>query len=112
MRQKLSAAARRDAVLNAIKAREQTWFTRAFVLAAERLKHRKGKEMTGEDIRLLIDDGAQELPGDAYRNPGPHVWGALVRELMRDGFIVPTRNWIPMRTPRSHARLTRVYRVA
>lgn len=60
--------------------------------------------VTGEDIRVrLIQAGIV---------PHHHnAWGAVVKRAVEHGYLVPTGQYRHMRTERSHARKTPLYRV-
>jgi len=60
--------------------------------------------VTGEDVRVLC----------AEVEIAPHhhnAWGAAINTMVRRGLLVPTGMFTQMKDVRSHARLTRVYRV-
>ena len=61
-------------------------------------------EATGEDIRLLVE----KVIGQPHH---PNAWGAIIRMALKEGIISRTGEWRQMRTPKSHARQTPVYRV-
>jgi hypothetical protein len=62
------------------------------------------REVTGEDIRLACE--AMDV------RPHHHnAWGALTNLLIRDGLLVPTGMYRPMKAIGSHARKTQVYRI-
>lgn len=64
-----------------------------------------GGEVTGEDIRLACQ--AEKI--------GPHhhnAWGGLVNFMIREGLLLPTGRYVPMKATGSHGRRTQVYAVA
>jgi len=63
-----------------------------------------GREGTGEDFRLSCER-------DGIRPHHANAWGALILSLKRQGHLVETGEWRSMRDSKSHARMTRVYRV-
>jgi hypothetical protein len=62
------------------------------------------REVTGEDIRL-----ACEAAG--VRPHHHNAWGAFVASLVRDGLLIPTGRYVPMKAKGSHARKTQLYRL-
>jgi len=62
------------------------------------------REWTGEDIRLAIE----EQIGKPHHH---NAWGALISSAIRDKLIIPTGKYVAMRTVKSHARKTPVYRI-
>jgi len=63
-----------------------------------------GKQVTGEDIRLKCCE-LEIIPHD------PHAWGAFVNLLIKEGRLIPTNRYIPMRGEKSNARRTQIYLV-
>jgi hypothetical protein len=64
----------------------------------------KGMLATGEDLRLSI--------ADKIGNPHHHnAYGALIMNAVRKGYLMQTGKYVRMRTPKSHARATPLYRV-
>ena len=62
-----------------------------------------GETFTGEDLRLRLEP--------VIGPPKHHnAWGAVVNTARRRGLIEPTGYWTNMRTPRSHARMTPIYK--
>jgi hypothetical protein len=88
---------RRDAGITAVIDNNKDWMD----VAISRLRYLDFDEATGEDFRMLL-----ELPEPKHSN----AWGAFVRTAIARGLIVPTGNWVKMRDPRSHARMTPLYR--
>lgn len=63
------------------------------------------EEATGEDLRLWVC-------GQIGRPHHHNAAGALVRQALRKGIIEKTGRWDQMKSRKSHARMTPVYRVA
>ena len=60
-----------------------------------------GREVTGEDIRIICEDRGIE--------PHHHnAWGAVIRGMIHS-HLEPTGEHEPMQTEKSHARKTPVY---
>lgn len=74
------------------------------VLARRVVRTMRGQDVTGEDIRLRCAE-LEILPH--HHN----AWGALVSKLVKNGWLIPTGRWVPMRGEKSHARQTQVYLV-
>lgn len=91
----------RDAALERVAENSGTWFELARA-AAPRAVGRIPPPFRGEDLR----DALTVTLGPPHN---PHVWGCLVRALVRDGVLVPTGRWIQMRSKGSHARRTPQY---
>jgi len=63
----------------------------------------KRRQWTGEDIRLILEM--------TVGRPHHHnAWGALVNRAIQEKLIIPTGRYVPMKTGKSHARKTPVYR--
>lgn len=69
------------------------------------VRHLKGREMTGEDIRTYLEN-----IGVKPRN-GPNAWGGMIASLIKMGLLSKTGEYRPMIRLKSHARSTPVYRV-
>jgi hypothetical protein len=65
-----------------------------------------GFEGTAEDIRLRLQ--IKRIPPPHHHN----AWGEMIKAALSLKLIVPTGERRHMRTRKSHARLTDVYRVA
>lgn len=63
----------------------------------------RGQEVTGEDVRVRCLEAG-------VRPHHPNAWGATLRPLIGT-LLVPTGERRSMRTSKSHARTTDVYRV-
>jgi hypothetical protein len=98
-------AALRDEGIAQVKASNKAWFDDAIMYAAWWLKLRQGIDITGEDITRAVKQRFAALPP-----PPPQVWGALTRTLIKRKLLTPTGKRVPMKYPRSHARVTDVYR--
>ena len=99
-----SAETLRDAALDQVLHNAGEWYPAAFAQAMRVICERAGQEKTGEQLRLLV-----------YRVTGPppnhhNAWGGVVRELKRHHQLTQI-GWTHMMTPRSHARLTPLYRL-
>ena len=95
-----SARAERDAALDRVARHSGSWFDVAAATVAALPRDWTG---TGEDLRLLL---APHIGAPHSRN----AWGALVAHALRAGDLVRTGIRRPMRTAKSHARQTDVYR--
>jgi hypothetical protein len=73
--------------------------------ALEELRALQGLMGTAEDFRLMISP----IVGKPHHH---NAWGALIKKAVSAGVLVPTGQHRQMRTKRSHARQTPVYRVA
>ena len=73
-------------------------------LARRVVRTMRGREVTGEDIRLRC----LELDIAPHHH---NAWGALVSSLVKQGWLVPTGRWVPMRGEKSNARQTQTYLV-
>lgn len=65
----------------------------------------RGQAVTGEDIRLACEK----------REITPHhsnAWGAFISHLVRDGTLVHTERYVPMKALASHGRRTALYIVS
>jgi len=65
----------------------------------------QGAFVTGEDVRLLIEQ--RGIPPPHHHN----AWGAVINNLVRGGFLEKTGKHVHMKTRRSHARATPLYRI-
>lgn len=88
---------RRDAGIERVTDNNRDWMD----LALSRLEKLEFDEATGEDFRMLL-----ELPEPKHSN----AWGAFVRTAIARGLVMPTGHWVKMKDPRSHARMTPLYR--
>src|SRR5690606_16702339 len=75
------------------------------VAAMEVFRGIPGDELTGEDIRLACE-------AEGVRPHHHNAWGGFVGQLVREGSLLPTDQYRPMRAKGSHARKTQVYRRA
>ena len=60
-------------------------------------------EFTGEDVRFACQE-------KGIFASHPNAWGALINQAIKHGLIEPIDRLQPMKSPRSHARKTQVYR--
>jgi hypothetical protein len=91
-------AARDEALARVAENAGEDWRTSALAVLAE-----LPDELTGEDIRLACLAAGVE--------PHHHnAWGSFICSLVREGVLVATGEYRPMRSPGSHARKTAVYR--
>ena len=95
-----SAAGLRDQALQQVAQRSGRWWQDA-IRAVQALP--AGFEGTGEDIRL-------ELERQGLRPHHHNAWGSMVRRCMQLGLLKKTGKRRAMKTPKSHARPTDVYR--
>ena len=98
---KSAAEQERDMAFAAVAARGGTWRNRA--LAA--LSLIRGFAGTGEDIRIKLLMQGLAQPHDQ------HAWGEFINAAKRLGKLDPTGQYRKMRTKKSHARKSEVYRV-
>lgn len=78
--------------------RNKSWMERALSVIAN-----TSGEATGEQIRMQVEP----LAGPPHHH---NAWGALVRTATARGLIEFAGRYENMRTPKSHARRTPVYR--
>lgn len=97
--EELTPQARRDEGIAKVLDSNGTWADTAYCAAIQLPKG----EYTGEDIRLAITETAGE-PSH------PNAWGALVNRLVKSEVITATGEYRSMKTAKSHARKTPVYR--
>jgi len=98
-----AAAAReaRDEGMEKVEENDQEWMLSA-MMAGRSLP--RGWEGTGEDIRVALTMGG--LPKPHHHN----CWGAFINSMVREGWLEWTSAMRNMRTVKSHARATKVYR--
>jgi hypothetical protein len=92
----------RDDALARVGGGAGSWMGEARALAGHLLP--PGWEGTGEDLRLALTEAGLRAPH--HHN----AWGALVLGLVARGLLARTGQMRGMRTARSHARRTAVYR--
>lgn len=97
--QAIDAFDARDIALEVVAANSGKWFPRAF----EQVTKLKDWEGTGEDLRLLISP----IVGEPHK---PNAWGALINTSIKRECLFRTGERRHMRTVKSHARTTDVYR--
>lgn len=101
------ARAARDEALERVSENSGDFMTdaaRAFQRKIPSLLSAGVTTVTGEDVREVISAEGVE--------PHHHnAWGALTLSLRRQGLLISTNEFRPMRGPKSHARVTRVYRL-
>jgi hypothetical protein len=90
----------RDDALNQVRLNADDWFMDAMFVI---VRLESGWTGTGEDIRFVI---REKLPPPHSQN----VYGALIFNALRSGYIVRTGERRKMRGAKSHARTTDVYR--
>jgi len=94
------AKEQRNLAINQVAENAGDWIDQA--LSAMRFLSKR-REWTGEDIRLTLTD--------TVGHPHHHnAWGALINRAIRAKLIHPTGQYVPMKTGKSHARRTPVYR--
>lgn len=92
----------RDAAMSTVLTNAgPTWQERA----TEVLRGLSGHEVTGEDVRL-------ECARVGIEPHHHNAWGAMVATWVREGLLVATGRYQPMRAKGSHGRETKVYRVS
>lgn len=89
----------RDEGLEQVEEAAGAWMSMA-TAAVEALP--AGWEGTGEDIRIM----SAGMPPPHHHN----AWGAMINTCVRKGWLVWTGEIRNMRSVRSHARATKVYR--
>lgn len=93
----------RDRALKRVESNNTGWLAEALRFCETSPALRSMREFTGEDLRVAI------APHIGHPR-SPHAWGLVTRYLMERQVIVPTGSYKHMRTEKSHARLTRVYK--
>ena len=87
----------------------ERWIDKAVVaFKANRLALKENpfhSPVTAEWIRLSLVSRGLELPH--HHN----AWGAFIMALIRAGYIVPTGQYVNMKTKESHARRTAIYQI-
>lgn len=74
------------------------------VLARLVVRTMANQEVTGEDIRLRC----LSLDIEPHHH---NAWGAFISMLVTEGRLIPTGRYVAMKSERSNARKTQVYRV-
>lgn len=97
----IDAMNQRNAVLDDLADRNAGWLQRAAELMRKVPPNTIG---LGEDFRrMLLEQGLDE--------PRSHKsWGPLTLYLVKQGMLVPTGEWKPMRSAKSNGRASREYR--
>ena len=96
------AKSRRDAGLLTVDENAKPWSDIAFEALLGMRSETDLSTFTAEHIRLQIEK--------KIGNPHHHnAWGALIMKAVKRGIIINTGEYVPMKTPRSHARRTPVY---
>jgi hypothetical protein len=80
------------------------WMPRCLLAIGALADSRRGDLVTGEDIRLLLTP----VVGDPHHH---NTWGAAILMAIERGYLLDTEKPVPMRTRRSHARKTPLYRL-
>jgi len=96
---------RRDEGMDRVRDNNRVWFDASVLASTQLVKDNPAREFLGEDFR----HHCQRVVGPPKT---PKAWGALTRELIKNGWIKPTGEHRPMRAKRSHARQTPVYKGA
>jgi len=96
----MSAKDERDKALRRVKRRSGPWWDIARSWVDNHLYNWTG---TAEDMRLLMTP----YVGKPHHH---NVWGSLSRELARDGILIHTNARTNMKTDKSHARDTPIYK--
>ena len=94
-----AARAARDEALERVLDPNDDWKTRCFKLAP----HYPEQVFTGEALRLWLTEHA----GSPHHH---NAWGGLVNGLKRAGIIIDLNRLGQMKTKKSHARRTPLYR--
>lgn len=96
----IDALEQRNAVLDDMADRHSGWLALA---AAEMRKIPAGEIGLAEDFRhMLLERGVPEPKS-------PNVWGPFTAYLVKQGMLVPTGQWKPMRSAKSNGRVSREY---
>lgn len=95
------ARAARDEALDRVTSNAGSDWMAAGLLEISRLSNWEG---TAEDLRLLFLDRG-------FHQPHHHnAWGGLIRTAIGRGLLLRTGRFTNMRTRKSHARMTAVYK--
>jgi len=101
MFQEGSAVTERDQALHRVATNSGSWMLDALIAIC---RISTDSEVTGEDIRLNI----LERVGMPHHH---NAWGALIKSALKQGVLIPTGEYRAMKTRKSHARKTPVYRI-
>lgn len=97
----VDAIEQRNEVLNELATSNAGWLRRA---VEEMRKVPIGTIGLAEDYRKLLLEGGLSEPRS------PNSWGPLTLYLVKQGYLVPTGAWKPMRSAKSNGRVSREYR--
>ena len=101
-RDMFSARRARDDAIESVTRNSADWMQSALVAIS---KIQRGTEVIGEDIRIMIRDKV----GDPHHH---NAWGALIKSAIRNGLLIQTDRFRQMKTTKSHARVSRIYRLS
>lgn len=97
----------RDKALAKVAGRSSEWIERALSLIPnirrDGLPHAR-RLVSGEDVRVWLE---QRMDPPHHHN----AYGALIRTAIKRKILLPTDQFVQMRTKKSHARMTRLYEV-
>jgi len=96
------AQSRKEENLALVAANSGSWMDRIIDAARDMATSCPGEIVTGEALRQKIEP----LVGPPHH---PNAWGAAIATLVRNGTIRQTGRWVPMKSPKSHARRTPEY---
>lgn len=99
----------RDHALKQVSENAGTWMDEALAIVSSMRGSwlNEGTDFTGEGLRWYLTR-ARHLPEPHH----PNAWGALIRTAIQRGLLIPTGRFTHMTGPKSHARMTQIYRVA
>jgi hypothetical protein len=97
-----TAIQNRDEGIRKVSGSNRLWMASAVAELVARYAT-TGTELTGEDMREYV---TKEIGTPSH----PNAWGALVKALIRGGWIKDTFVTAQMTSPQSHARRTPLWR--
>ena len=97
-----TAQALKEEVLEQVAENSGSWIDRVKDEARKLADENPGDIVTGESLRLTLEP----LVGSPHHC---NAWGAAISNLVRNGTIKQTGQWVSMKTPKSHARRTPEY---
>jgi hypothetical protein len=95
----------KDAGIRQVSRSNLNWLIAVHERLRKISKEREGQMVTGEDVRSTLMEFGLE-PNH------PNAWGALINGLIKKKVLIRTNSYRSMKDPRSHARSTRVYKLA
>lgn len=98
------AQADKRAALQQVSDNAGDWMERCLACIRGLARANDGKTGTGEDVRNYTE---KKIGAPHHHN----AWGAAISQAVREGLLVPTERYVPMKGPKSHARKTPLYRL-